>query len=247
MGTGEVERTLRHEAAHLLAHWRAGRRRIQTHGPEWRQACADLGIPGETVTHTLPLAPRRRQAARLRHAQHRRRHRRRPRPLARKRRRGKGVTVALSRAEAEAAMARGERITELTVAEVAVGLAIVIAIFEAYGQRYAVHPAVERSADIDDWDAWELVAPSAIAADARSPVPRALERHEIHQLAQDWGLATARAHAAGFDVVELHGAHGFAVAAVLAHPDAVLALEATQRHLGQRVSGPERLRRFNAR
>lgn len=65
MGTGEVERTLRHEAAHLLAHWRAGRRRIQTHGPEWRQACADLGIPGETVTHTLPLAPRRRQAARF--------------------------------------------------------------------------------------------------------------------------------------------------------------------------------------
>ncbi|MES2468193.1 MAG: SprT-like domain-containing protein [Verrucomicrobiota bacterium] len=65
MGAGEVERTLRHEAAHLLAHWRAGRRRIQTHGPEWRQACADLGIPGETVTHTLPLAPRRRQTARF--------------------------------------------------------------------------------------------------------------------------------------------------------------------------------------
>ena len=57
VGAGEVERTLRHEAAHLLAHWRAGRRRIQTHGPEWRQACADLGIPGETVTHTLPLRP----------------------------------------------------------------------------------------------------------------------------------------------------------------------------------------------
>jgi SprT protein len=56
-----VERTLRHEAAHLLAHWRAGRRRIQTHGPEWRRACADLGIPDEKVTHSLPLAPRHRQ------------------------------------------------------------------------------------------------------------------------------------------------------------------------------------------
>lgn len=63
-GAAEVERTLRHEAAHLLAHWRAGRRRIQTHGLEWRQACVDLGIPGETVTHTLPLAPRRRQQPR---------------------------------------------------------------------------------------------------------------------------------------------------------------------------------------
>ena len=64
-GAGEVERTLRHEAAHLLAQWRAGRRRIQTHGPEWRRACADLGIPGEKVTHSLPLAPRRRQQAKF--------------------------------------------------------------------------------------------------------------------------------------------------------------------------------------
>ena len=58
VGFAEVDRTLRHEAAHLLAHWRAGRRRIQTHGPEWRLACADLGIAGEKVTHTLPF-PRR--------------------------------------------------------------------------------------------------------------------------------------------------------------------------------------------
>ncbi len=63
LGQAEVDRTLRHEAAHLLAHWRAGRRRIQTHGPEWRQACADLGIAGEKATHTLPLGPRRRQQA----------------------------------------------------------------------------------------------------------------------------------------------------------------------------------------
>ena len=65
LGPEEVERTLRHETAHLLAQWRAGRRRIQSHGPEWRQACVDLGIPGEKVTHTLPLSPRRRQAARF--------------------------------------------------------------------------------------------------------------------------------------------------------------------------------------
>ena len=55
----EIDRTLRHELAHLLAHERAGRRRIAAHGPEWRQACADLGIPGESRCHNLPL-PRRR-------------------------------------------------------------------------------------------------------------------------------------------------------------------------------------------
>jgi predicted SprT family Zn-dependent metalloprotease len=54
-GEAEVDRTLRHELAHLLAHARAGRRRISPHGPEWRQACSDLGIAGESRCHTLPF------------------------------------------------------------------------------------------------------------------------------------------------------------------------------------------------
>ena len=54
----EVDRTLRHELAHLVAFDRARARRIAAHGPEWRQACGDLGIPGESRCHTLPL-PRR--------------------------------------------------------------------------------------------------------------------------------------------------------------------------------------------
>ncbi|TDU81644.1 SprT-like family protein [Prosthecobacter fusiformis] len=55
---GQVERTMRHELAHLVAYHRAGRRRIEPHGAEWQQACADLGIPGESARHRLPL-PRR--------------------------------------------------------------------------------------------------------------------------------------------------------------------------------------------
>ncbi len=58
-GAAEIDRTLRHELAHLLAQFRAGRRRIAPHGPEWRQACTDLGIPGETRCHTLPFPVRR--------------------------------------------------------------------------------------------------------------------------------------------------------------------------------------------
>lgn len=57
-GAAQVQRTLKHETAHLIAHWRHGRRRIQTHGVEWRTACADLGIPDEPAFHELPL-PRR--------------------------------------------------------------------------------------------------------------------------------------------------------------------------------------------
>lgn len=57
-GIEEVDRTLRHELAHLLAHHRAGRRRISAHGDEWRQACIDLGLNDEKRCHDLPL-PRR--------------------------------------------------------------------------------------------------------------------------------------------------------------------------------------------
>jgi predicted SprT family Zn-dependent metalloprotease len=52
---GQVERTLKHELAHLIAYHRSGRRRIEPHGREWRQACADLGIAGEKAHHRLPL------------------------------------------------------------------------------------------------------------------------------------------------------------------------------------------------
>jgi len=57
----QVDRTLRHELAHLLAYDRypkGGRKRIQAHGDEWKQACADLGIPGERATHSLPFPTR---------------------------------------------------------------------------------------------------------------------------------------------------------------------------------------------
>ena len=51
----EVDKTLRHELAHLLARDRSGRKKIAPHGDEWRQACRDLGIPNETSTHQLPF------------------------------------------------------------------------------------------------------------------------------------------------------------------------------------------------
>ncbi|MCW1887792.1 SprT-like domain-containing protein [Luteolibacter flavescens] len=55
----EIWRTLRHELAHLVAYERAGRRRIEAHGPEWRAACAELGIPDEQPFHTLPFKRKR--------------------------------------------------------------------------------------------------------------------------------------------------------------------------------------------
>ncbi len=51
----EIDRTLRHELAHILAQFRTGRGRILPHGDEWRTACRDLGIAGEKRCHTLPF------------------------------------------------------------------------------------------------------------------------------------------------------------------------------------------------
>ena len=65
-GEAEIDRTLRHELAHLLAHHRAGRRRIAPHGHEWRAACVELGLTDEKRCHDLPL-PRRVLTARLRY------------------------------------------------------------------------------------------------------------------------------------------------------------------------------------
>jgi len=74
-------------------------------------------------------------------------------------------------------------------------------------------PLAQASAEaegVDDWEAWELVAPTSVAM-ANEPKPRALSRLEIQDLVEAWGKAAARAEAAGFDVLEIHGAHGYLI------------------------------------
>ena len=51
----EIDRTFRHELAHILAQFRAGHRRMLPHGIEWQQACRDLGVADEKRCHNLPF------------------------------------------------------------------------------------------------------------------------------------------------------------------------------------------------
>lgn len=60
-----------------------------------------------------------------------------------------------------------------------------------------------------DEGAWTTVAPSAVPFRPDWPVPHALTRTEIQDLVGAYALAARRALAAGFDLVELHGAHGY--------------------------------------
>lgn len=58
-------------------------------------------------------------------------------------------------------------------------------------------------------DGWDLVAPSAIPWTEASPTPRALTRADMGALVAAWVEATLRADRAGFDLVEIHLAHGY--------------------------------------
>lgn len=55
---------------------------------------------------------------------------------------------------------------------------------------------------------WQAVAPSAIAFEGY-PEPRALTIPEIQELVKSFGTAAKRALEAGFDLVEIHAAHGY--------------------------------------
>lgn len=54
-----------------------------------------------------------------------------------------------------------------------------------------------------------VVAPSALAFDEGYPVPHALEAREIEALVEDFRAAAVRSVQAGFDVIEIHAAHGY--------------------------------------
>jgi 2,4-dienoyl-CoA reductase-like NADH-dependent reductase (Old Yellow Enzyme family) len=56
---------------------------------------------------------------------------------------------------------------------------------------------------------WEPVGPSAIAFSPSYAVPKALDEAEIAGVVSAFADAARRADAAGFDFVEIHGAHGY--------------------------------------
>jgi 2,4-dienoyl-CoA reductase-like NADH-dependent reductase (Old Yellow Enzyme family) len=58
-------------------------------------------------------------------------------------------------------------------------------------------------------DVWPVVAPSALPMDEGWLVPHELTLEEIGRLKEHWRAATRRALAAGIEVVEVHGAHGY--------------------------------------
>ncbi|MHA7304258.1 bifunctional salicylyl-CoA 5-hydroxylase/oxidoreductase [Arthrobacter sp. TMN-49] len=62
---------------------------------------------------------------------------------------------------------------------------------------------------------WEVTGPSAIAYGPGNQIPREITRAEMDEVREQFVAATARADAAGFDLLELHAAHGYLLSSFL--------------------------------
>ena len=62
---------------------------------------------------------------------------------------------------------------------------------------------------------WPLLAPSAIPWSAKNQTPRAATRADMERVIADFVRATERAASCGFDMIELHMAHGYLLSAFL--------------------------------
>jgi anthraniloyl-CoA monooxygenase len=63
--------------------------------------------------------------------------------------------------------------------------------------------------------AWPIIAPSPLSYYPHSAVPRAMTRADMDKVKADFVMAAKRAERAGFDMLELHCAHGYLLASFI--------------------------------
>jgi 2,4-dienoyl-CoA reductase-like NADH-dependent reductase (Old Yellow Enzyme family) len=89
------------------------------------------------------------------------------------------------------------------------------------GRKASVRPPFLGGTPLNDEDAargepaWDVVGPSANGLGEPWPSPHALTATEIREIVAAFAAAAARSVAAGFEVLEVHGAHGYLIQSFL--------------------------------
>ena len=56
---------------------------------------------------------------------------------------------------------------------------------------------------------WQTIAPSSVPVNEQSPTPIQMNKKDIEKVKNEFKLSANRASEAGFDILEIHGAHGY--------------------------------------
>jgi anthraniloyl-CoA monooxygenase len=83
------------------------------------------------------------------------------------------------------------------------------------GRKASCNLPWEGDDPLRDASAWETIAPSADPFGEDWHVPRAVERADMQELLAAYTTAARRAEAAGFDLLEIHMAHGYLLSSFL--------------------------------
>lgn len=70
---------------------------------------------------------------------------------------------------------------------------------------------LERTDNIPDWDEWEPIGPSPVSLLEGTAPPREMTISDIHEVIASFAAAARRANQAGYDVLEIHAAHGYLI------------------------------------
>ena len=83
------------------------------------------------------------------------------------------------------------------------------------GRKASCHDAIKNWVPLTDADAadglppWQAIAPSAIPQTPDHPVPKAMSEEDMADVIAAFAAAARRSLAAGYDILEIHGAHGY--------------------------------------
>ena len=85
------------------------------------------------------------------------------------------------------------------------------------GRKASAHGPLQDRASLTAQDArnglqpWQGLSPSALPASPGGSIPRAMDRDDIRANLAAWREATQRSIDAGYDICEIHGAHGYLI------------------------------------